>query len=179
MQPPEYYENLIRNVPDFPKPGIQFKDITTLIKDPDGLKNAVDDLATAFTDKEIDKVVAIESRGFIFGAGIALKLGVGFVPIRKPGKLPAETVRMEYSLEYGTDAIEMHADAIKEGERVLIVDDLLATGGTFQAAAKIVENVGGVVAGIACVIELTESLHGRDLLEGYEVVSLVQIPVSE
>ena len=179
MQPPEYYESLIRNVPDFPKPGIQFKDITTLLKEADGLKNAVEDLAAAFEEKEIDKVVAIESRGFIFGAGIALKLGVGFIPIRKPKKLPAETVRMEYALEYGTDAIEMHADAIKEGERVLIVDDLLATGGTFQAAAKLVENVGGVVAGIACVIELTESLHGRDLLEGYEVVSLVQIPVSE
>ncbi|HME55879.1 MAG TPA: adenine phosphoribosyltransferase [Candidatus Lokiarchaeia archaeon] len=179
MQPPEYYEKLIRNVPDFPKPGIQFKDITPLIKDADGLKNAVEDLAAAFQDNEINKVVAIESRGFIFGAGIALKLGVGFVPIRKPGKLPAETVRMEYSLEYGTDAIEMHLDAISPGERVLIIDDLLATGGTFQAAAKIVENVGGIVAGIACVIELTESLHGRDLLEGYEVVSLVQIPVSE
>jgi adenine phosphoribosyltransferase len=179
MQPPEYYENLIRNVPDFPKPGIQFKDITTLIKDADGLKNAVDDLAAAFEEKEINKVVAIESRGFIFGSGIALKLGVGFVPIRKPGKLPAETVRMEYSLEYGTDAIEMHADAISPGERVLIVDDLLATGGTFQAAAKIIENVGGVVAGIGCVIELTESLHGRDMLGDYEVVSLVKIPVSE
>jgi len=179
MQPPEYYENLIRNIPDFPQPGIQFKDITTLIKEPKGLQNAVDDLAAAFKTKKINKVAAVESRGFIFGAGIALKLGVGFVPIRKPGKLPAKTVSMEYSLEYGTDTVEMHEDAIKKGERVLVIDDLLATGGTLHAAAKLVEKVGGIVAGIGCVIELTESLHGREMLEGYEVVSLVQIPVSE
>ncbi len=179
MQKPEYYDKLIRNVPDFPKKGIQFKDITTLVKDPKGLQNAIDDLASAFKGKKVSKVVGIESRGFIFGTGIALKLGVGFVPIRKPGKLPAKTVSMEYSLEYGTDKIEMHEDAITKGEKVLVIDDLLATGGTLKAAAKLVEKLGGVVVGIGCVIELTESLHGRDLLKGYDVVSLVKIAVHE
>jgi adenine phosphoribosyltransferase len=179
MQTPEYYDNLIRNVPDFPKDGIQFKDITTLLKDPEGLANAIDDLAEAFKDKGISKVVGIESRGFIFGTGLALKLGAGFVPARKPGKLPAQVESMEYSLEYGTDSIEIHVDAISEGENVLVVDDLVATGGTAYAAAKLVEKLGGVVAGIGCVIELTGSLHGREALEGYDVVSLVQIDVSE
>jgi adenine phosphoribosyltransferase len=179
MQKPEYYDKLIRNVPDFPKKGIQFKDITTLIKDPKGLENAVTDIATSFKDAKVDKVLGIESRGFVFGTGIALKLGKGFILARKPGKLPAKTERAEYSLEYGKDAIEVHVDAINKGERVLIIDDLLATGGTFVAAAQLVEKLGGVVAGIGCVIELTGSLKGRDLLKKYKVVSLVQIPVHE
>jgi len=175
----EYYNKLIRNVPDFPKKGIQFKDITTLIKDPKGLKNAIDDMTAAHKDKKITKVVGIESRGFIFGAGIAYQLGVGFIPIRKPGKLPAKTEKMEYSLEYGTDKIEIHVDAISKGDNVLIVDDLLATGGTAAAATKLVEKLGGKVAGIAFVIELTGSLHGRDLLKGHNVTSLVKIDVHE
>ncbi|NMC06225.1 MAG: adenine phosphoribosyltransferase [Candidatus Lokiarchaeota archaeon] len=179
MQKPEYYDKLIRNVPDFPKKGIQFKDITTLIKDAKGLDNAVSDLAASFKDAKVDKVLGIESRGFVFGTGIALKLGKGFILARKPGKLPAKTERAEYSLEYGKDAIEVHVDAINKGERVLIIDDLLATGGTFVAAAKLVEKLGGIVAGIGCVIELTGSLHGRDQLKAYKVVSLVQIPVHE
>ncbi|MHA1792996.1 MAG: adenine phosphoribosyltransferase [Promethearchaeota archaeon] len=176
---PEYYLNLIRNVPDFPKPGIQFKDITTLIKDAEGLKNSIDDIVSAFKNKGIKKVAGIESRGFIFGAAIAYLLGVGFVLIRKPGKLPAETVSEEYQLEYGTDKIEMHVDAIEKGENVLIIDDLLATGGTAEAAAKLVEKAGGKVAAIAFVIELTGSLHGREKLKKYDVFSLVKIPVEE
>ncbi len=178
-QKPDYYDKLIRNVPDFPKKGIQFKDITTLIKDPKGLKNAIDDMAAAHKDKKITKVVGIESRGFIFGSGIAYQLGVGFIPIRKPGKLPAKTEAMEYSLEYGTDKIEIHVDAISKGDNVLIVDDLLATGGTAAAATKLVEKLGGKVAGVAFVIELAGSLHGRDLLKGYNITSLVKIDVHE
>ncbi|MEX2681753.1 MAG: adenine phosphoribosyltransferase [Candidatus Sigynarchaeota archaeon] len=179
MQKPEYYEKLIRNVPDFPKKGIQFKDITTLIKDPKGLENAVNDLASAFKDAKVDKVIGIESRGFVFATGIALKLGKGVILARKPGKLPAKTERAEYSLEYGKDAIEVHVDAISKGDRILVIDDLLATGGTFLAATKLVEKLGGVVAGIGCVIELTGTLHGRDQLKNYKIVSLVQIPVHE
>ncbi|MBD3188504.1 adenine phosphoribosyltransferase [Candidatus Bathyarchaeota archaeon] len=175
----EYYFKLIRNVPDFPKKGIQFKDITTLIKDPDGLKNSVDDIIKEFEGKKIDKVAGIESRGFIFGTPIAYQLGTGFIIIRKPGKLPADTVREEYELEYGTDSIEMHVDAISEGDRVLLVDDLLATGGTAEAAVKLVEKAGGKVVGVAFVIELTGSLDGRSKLADYEVVSLVKIKVEE
>ncbi|MHA1682516.1 MAG: adenine phosphoribosyltransferase [Promethearchaeota archaeon] len=175
----DYYLNLIRNVPDFPKEGIQFKDITTLIKDAGGLKNSVDDIVAAFKDKGISKVAGIESRGFIFGTAIAYLLGVGFVLIRKPGKLPAETVSEEYSLEYGTDKVEMHVDAIDKGEKVLLVDDLLATGGTAEASVKLIEKVGGDIAGIAFIIELTGSLHGRDKLGKYDIFSLVKIPVEE
>ncbi|GAB4318566.1 MAG: adenine phosphoribosyltransferase [Promethearchaeota archaeon] len=169
----------IRNVPDWPKPGIQFKDITTILRDPGPFKESVKQLLKALKGRKFDKVVGIESRGFIWGAILAHELGVGFVPIRKPGKLPAETVSETYELEYGTDSIEMHVDAIKKGEKVLVFDDLLATGGTAEAAAKLVEKVGGVVECIAFVIELTGSLHGRDKLGRYDVVSLVEIPVEE
>lgn len=169
----------IRNVPDFPVKGIQFKDITTLIKDPDALKYACDVLAEKFKDKGITKVIGIEARGFIFGTVIAYLLGAGFILIRKPGKLPAETLSETYELEYGTDSIEMHKDAIKEGEKVLIFDDLLATGGTAEAAAKLVKKAGGKIEAISFVIELTGVLHGRDKLKEYDIVSLVKIPVEE
>ncbi|HYW68176.1 MAG TPA: adenine phosphoribosyltransferase [bacterium] len=164
---------LIRDVPDFPKPGIVFKDITTLTKDPEGLRAAVDALAERYTDADVDLVVGIESRGFVFGAAVAYKLGVGFVPARKPGKLPAQTVSAAYELEYGTDAIEMHRDAIGQGQRVLIVDDLLATGGTAAAAAELVSGLGGEIVAIAFLIDLA-FLRGRDKLAGYEVFSLIE-----
>jgi adenine phosphoribosyltransferase len=164
---------LIRSVPGFPKPGIVFKDITTLAKDPEGLRAAVDAIADRYRNAGVDVVVGIESRGFIFGAAVAYKLGVGFVPARKPGKLPAEAIRAEYSLEYGTDAIEMHRDAISRGQRVLIVDDLLATGGTAAAAVKLVETLGGRVVALAFLIDLT-FLNGRAKLDGYEVFSLIE-----
>ena len=165
--------SLIRDVPDFPKPGIVFKDITTLTKDPEGLRVAVDALADRFTDANVDLVVGIESRGFVFGAAVAYKLGVGFVPARKPGKLPAQTVSAAYELEYGTDAIEMHRDAIGQGQRVLIVDDLLATGGTAAAAVELVSGLGGEIVAIAFLIDLA-FLRGRDKLAGYEVFSLIE-----
>ncbi len=166
-------KKLVRDVPGFPKPGIVFKDITTLTKDPQGFRAAVDSLVKHYRDEHIDVVVGIESRGFIFGAPVALELGVGFVPARKPGKLPAETVRAEYELEYGTDAIEMHRDAITPGQRVLIVDDLLATGGTAAAAARLVEELGGTVVGMAFLIDLS-FLKGREKLEGYDVFCLME-----
>jgi len=165
--------SLIRDVPDFPKPGIVFKDITTLTKDPEGLRVAVDALAGRYADANVDLVVGIESRGFVFGAAVAYKLGVGFVPARKPGKLPAQTVSAAYELEYGTDAIEMHRDAIGQGQRVLIVDDLLATGGTAAAAVELVSGLGGEIVAIAFLIDLA-FLRGRDKLAGYEVFSLIE-----
>ena len=158
----------IRHVPDFPKPGILFYDITTLLQDPAGLRAAIDSLATPFTGKGIDLVVGIESRGFIFGAPVADRIGAGFVPVRKPGKLPSACVRASYALEYGTDTLEMHADAIKKGQRVLIVDDLLATGGTASATAGLVKGVGGTLAGLAFLIELV-GLEGRAKLAGEQV----------
>jgi adenine phosphoribosyltransferase len=166
-------KSLIRDVPGFPKPGIVFKDITTLTKDPAGFRGAVDEIVRQYRDASIDVVVGIEARGFIFGGAVAYQLGVGFVPARKPGKLPADTVRAEYSLEYGTDAVEMHRDGIAQGQRVLIVDDLLATGGTAAATAKLVEELGGEVVAIAFLIDLT-FLKGRDKLGGHEVSSLVE-----
>ncbi|MHA1371071.1 MAG: adenine phosphoribosyltransferase [Promethearchaeota archaeon] len=175
----DFYLKRIRNVPDFPKKGIQFKDITTLIKDPEGLKKATEDIVRHFKDKGVQKVVGIESRGFIFGPTVAYLLGTGFVPIRKPGKLPAKTESEEYQLEYGTDKIEIHVDAIEKGEKVLLIDDLLATGGTAKAAANLIEKLGGEIVGVAFVIELTGSLHGRDKLKKYDVLSLVKIPVEE
>jgi adenine phosphoribosyltransferase len=163
----------IREIPDFPKPGILFYDITTLLKDPLALRMTVDRFVWLFTQRRIDKVIGIESRGFMFGPSVAYDLNAGFVPVRKPGKLPAKTVRQSYDLEYGSDAIEMHADAVLPGERVLIVDDLIATGGTALAAARLVESAGGIVAGFGFIIELT-FLPGRQKLNGYEVESLIR-----
>ena len=165
----------IREIPDFPKPGILFYDITTLLKDPLALRMTVDRFVWLFTQRRIDKVIGIESRGFMFGPSVAYDLNAGFVPVRKPGKLPAKTVRQSYDLEYGSDAIEMHRDAIRPGENVLIVDDLVATGGTGLAVARMVESLGGKVHGFGFIIELT-FLDGRKKIEekGYEVVSLIQ-----
>lgn len=166
-------EDKIRDIPDFPQPGIIFKDITPLIGDAEGFRSAIDQLAEACKGKAIDSVVALESRGFLFGAPLAYKLGLGIVPVRKQGKLPSETFRMEYDLEYGTNVVEIHRDALAPGERVLIADDLLATGGTALAAAKLVERLGAVVVGLLFLVELT-FLHGREKLTDYEVTSLIQ-----
>jgi adenine phosphoribosyltransferase len=162
----------IREVPDFPKEGILFYDITTLIKDPQAFKQAVDTLTEHYVGQKIDLVVAVEARGYIFGAPVAYQLGAGFVPVRKVGKLPAETVREEYELEYGTDSVEMHRDAIQPGQRVLIVDDLIATGGSAAATARLVERLGGEVVGIAFLIELT-FLSGVEKLKGYDVFTVI------
>jgi adenine phosphoribosyltransferase len=167
------YRKLIREVPDFPKPGINFKDITTLIKDGRALKKSTKEILKKFSKKKIDVVAGIESRGFIFGALVAYELGVGFVPVRKPGKLPAESVSAAYDLEYGQNVLHLHKDAIKKNQKVLIVDDLLATGGTLRASCDLVEKLGAKVAGIGVLIELT-FLNGRDKLKGYDVFSLVQ-----
>lgn len=164
---------MIRDVPDFPKEGIVFKDITTLIKDPQAFKQVVDILAEHYADQEIDLVAAVEARGYIFGAPVAYQLGAGFVPVRKVGKLPAETVREEYELEYGTDSVEMHRDAIQPGQKVLIVDDLIATGGSAAATARLVERLGGEVVGIAFLIELA-FLSGVEKLKGYDVFTVIE-----
>ena len=163
---------LIREVPDFPKPGINFYDITTLLKDPTGLKTVIDSLGEHYREAGIDIVLGIEARGFIFAPAVAYALRTGFIPVRKPKKLPAATESVEYALEYGTDRLEIHKDAIMEGQKVLIVDDVLATGGTAAAVARLVEKLGGQVAGFAYVIEL-DFLHGRDKLGSYEVRSLL------
>jgi adenine phosphoribosyltransferase len=163
----------IRNIPDFPKKGIVFRDITTLLKDPRSFRRALDILYERYQGEKIDKVVGIESRGFILGAALASSLGVGFVPIRKKGKLPAATEREEYALEYGTDAIEIHTDAIRPEERCLIHDDLLATGGTMAAAVNLVTKLGGTTAGICFLIELS-FLKGREQLKGYDIFSIIQ-----
>ena len=172
----EELKRYIREVPDFPKPGILFYDITTLLQDPLALRMTLDRLAWRWAGQRVDKVVGIESRGFMFGTAMAYDLNAGFVPVRKPGKLPAQTMVEEYSLEYGSGQLEMHADAIARGDRVLIVDDLIATGGTAHAAAKMVERSGGVVLGFAFVVELT-FLPGRQKLAGYEVDSLMKYDV--
>ena len=164
----------IRNVPDFPVEGIQFKDITTLLQAPEPFAASVKAMLAHYRDAEIDVVVGIESRGFIWGAVLAYEMGVGFVPVRKPGKLPAETIQAEYALEYGTNTLEIHRDAIAPGQKTLIVDDLLATGGTAQATCQLVEELGGEVAGIVFLIELT-FLPGREKLAGYDVLALVQM----
>jgi adenine phosphoribosyltransferase len=169
----EDLKTLIREVPDFPKPGILFYDITTLLKDKDGFRAVIDGLKTHYREAKVDTILGIEARGFIFAPALAYALNAGFVPIRKPKKLPAECVSVTYDLEYGSDSLEMHKDAISDGHRVLIVDDLLATGGTAKAAGRIVESVGGTVAGIGFVIELT-FLKGRERLAGYDVFSLLQ-----
>jgi adenine phosphoribosyltransferase len=163
----------IRTVPDFPKKGIMFRDITTLIGDKDAFRRSVDLLADRYRNKGVHKIVSVESRGFIFGAPLAYVLDAGFVPVRKPGKLPAAVTRQEYSLEYGTDAIEMHTDAIKRGENVLLLDDLLATGGTIRAAADLVRRACGNIVGLAFLIELS-FLHGREKLKEFDVYSILQ-----
>jgi adenine phosphoribosyltransferase len=161
---------LIRDIPDFPEPGILFRDITPLLADGAACQQAVDQMSTSF--EEFDHIVSIESRGFIFGAPIAYKYGVGLVPVRKVGRLPFSTIREEYALEYGANIVEIHSDAIREGERVLIVDDLLATGGTVRAAINLCEKLGATVTGISVLIELA-ALNGRGLLRGYDVRSLI------
>lgn len=168
----DHLKKLIRSVPDFPKPGINFFDITTLLKDGDGLKDLINTMSARYSAAEVDVVAGIEARGFIFGPAIAYALGKGFVPVRKPKKLPAKVARVEYALEYGTDTLEMHVDAVQPGQRVLIVDDVLATGGTAEAVAKLVEQVGGKVAGFGFVIEL-DFLNGKSKLGNYRVDSLI------
>jgi adenine phosphoribosyltransferase len=167
-----HLKSLIREVPDFPKPGILFYDITTLLKDTQGLKAVIDGLSAHYTGKGIDTVVGIEARGFIFAPAVAYALGAGFVPVRKPGKLPAAAERVEYELEYGSDVLEIHRDAVEVGSRVLIVDDVLATGGTAAGVAKLVRQLKGEVVGLEFVIEL-DFLKGRDRLPGLDVQSLV------
>lgn len=168
----EYIKKTIRTIPNFPKKGIMFRDITTLLKDPEGFKKSCDEFYKRYKDKKIDVVVGIESRGFIFGAVLAYLLGVGFVPIRKPGKLPGKTIKEVYELEYGTDAVEMHTDAIKKGDKVLVVDDLIATGGTCGATIKLIEKLGGEIIECCFVVELPE-LKGREKMQGYNVFNLV------
>ncbi|MCZ6632200.1 MAG: adenine phosphoribosyltransferase [bacterium] len=163
----------IRDIPDFPKPGIVFKDITTLLQVPEALDEAIQKMSDPFRDKGVEQVVGIESRGFIFGAAMARELNAGFVPIRKPGKLPAETLAMSYELEYGTDQIEIHKDAVQDGQHVLLVDDLLATGGTMEAACGLVSSLGGHIEGVVFLVELA-FLDGRKKLEGQEIFSLIQ-----
>lgn len=179
----EITENLdlkhcIRNVKDFPKPGIMFRDITTLLKDPASLRFTLKLMMEKVKDLKIDKVVGIESRGFMFGAMLAERLNAGFVPIRKPGKLPADTFKQTYQLEYGTDSIEIHKDAISKGDRVLLHDDLLATGGTARAASDLIEMIGGEVVKVLFIVEL-DFLKGRDKLKGYDIESLVNYDSEE
>lgn len=169
----EDLKSRIRNVPDFPKAGILFYDVTTLLRDPDGFRLAIDSMALPYKDRGIDLVVGIESRGFILGAAVADRIGAGFVPVRKLGKLPAKTVRAIYDLEYGTDSLEMHRDAIEPGQRVLIVDDLLATGGTARATVGLVKELGGQVEGVAFLIELV-GLNGRAKLPGEHLHVVLQ-----
>lgn len=164
----------IRDVPDFPRKGILFKDITTLLADKAAFRHTIDRLAEHYGSAGIDLVVATEARGFIFGAPLAYKLECGFVPVRKPGKLPIETVSIEYTLEYGSNVLEIHRDAIKPGQKVLVVDDLLATGGTAAATVKLVEKLGGHIVGVAFVIELTD-LNGKSELGEHEIMSLIQM----
>ena len=169
----DHLRTKIRHVPDFPKPGILFYDITTLLGDAQGFRDVIGALAAPYDGKGIDHVVGIESRGFILGAAVANQLGSGFVPIRKPGKLPSKTHREDYALEYGSDGLEIHQDAVSDGQRVLIVDDVLATGGTARAAAALVRRIGGSVVGLAFLIELT-ALKGREKLANEEIYSVLQ-----
>ena len=169
----EDLKQLIREVPGFPKPGILFYDITTLLKDPCGLRSVIDGLRCHYREAQVDVVVGVEARGFIFAPALAYALGAGFVPVRKPHKLPAECLRVTYDLEYGSDCLEMHRDAIGPASRVLIVDDLLATGGTAAAVARMVHDAGATVVGMGFVVELT-FLNGRRKLDGYDVFSLLQ-----
>ena len=168
----EPLKELIREVPDFPKPGILFYDITTLLKDKRGLAQLIDTLSEYYLDKKVDLVLGMEARGFIFGPAVAYRLNAGFIPVRKPGKLPAATAKFDYALEYGTNTLEIHTDAIKKGQRVIIVDDLLATGGTADATTKLAASCGAEIVGLGFVVEL-DFLNGRDKLKGYDVFSLL------
>lgn len=167
------FKEKIRVIPDYPQPGIRFKDISTLLKDGAAFREAIQIISDQHRDKGIELVIGPEARGFVVGAPVAFSLGAGFIPVRKPGKLPGETVRHEYSLEYGKDALEIHQDAIIPGQKVLIIDDLLATGGTILATIALVEKLGGIVAGVGFLIELTY-LNGREKLDKYSVTSLIQ-----
>ena len=166
-------KSMVREIPDFPKPGINFKDITPILQNSAAFRYIIRKMASKFKDKNITMVASAESRGFIFGAALAYKLGAGFVPLRKPGKLPYKTLKEEYKLEYGTDAFEIHVDGIKKGDNVLIVDDVLATGGTMRAAVNLIEKLEGKVAGIALLSELG-FLKGREKLDGYDIYSLIR-----
>jgi len=168
----EPLKELIREVPDFPKPGILFYDITTLLKDKLGLAQLIDTLSEYYLDKKVDLVLGMEARGFIFGPAVAYRLNAGFIPVRKPGKLPAATAKFDYALEYGTNTLEIHTDAIKKGQRVIIVDDLLATGGTAEATTKLAASCGAEIVGLGFVVEL-DFLNGRDKLKEYDVFSLL------
>ncbi|HXY52482.1 MAG TPA: adenine phosphoribosyltransferase [Terriglobales bacterium] len=168
----EQLKKLIREVPDFPKKGILFYDITTLLKDKAGFATLIDLFSEHYIGRQIDLILGMEARGFIFGPALAYRLNAGFVPVRKPGKLPAATARVEYELEYGSNVLEVHQDAIQKGQRVLIVDDLLATGGTAEATARLVKSLGGEIAGLAFVVEL-DFLKGRDKLQAHDVFSLL------
>ena len=163
----------IRSIPDFPKKGILFRDITPLLQDATSFKEAIELLSAHYQDRKLDLVVSAEARGFILGAGIAYRLGVGFVPVRKPGKLPYEVERATYQLEYGEDSLEIHKDGVKKGEKVLVFDDLLATGGTARAICQLVEELGGKIVEVCFLIELT-SLKGREKLKGYDIFSLIK-----
>ena len=163
----------IRNVPDFPVPGILFRDITPLLADPAALREATELMSSHWRDREVDLIAAMEARGFVFGAGMALELGAGFIPVRKSGKLPWKTLSVDYELEYRSDVLHVHEDAVQRGQRVLVVDDLIATGGTARAVCELVETMGGVVVGCEFLVELID-LKGRDLLQGYEVHSEIQ-----
>lgn len=165
-------KELIRGVPDFPKPGILFYDITTLLKDKRGFALLIDAMADYYIGRDIDLVLGIEARGFIFGPALAYRLNAGFVPVRKPGKLPAKTAKVTYDLEYGSDTLEIHADAIQPGQKVVLVDDLLATGGTMEATARLVKQLGGSIEGLAFAVEL-DFLKGRDRFKGYDIFSLM------
>jgi len=165
-------KSLIRDIPDFPRPGVIFKDITPVLLNPAAFAEVIQGMTEFAREKKADVIVGIESRGFMFGTPVALQLGIGFVPVRKVGKLPHETIQCEYALEYGTSVIEIHKDGIKPGQRAVIVDDLLATGGTAAAAVKLVEELGGKVAGLTFLVELT-FLHGREQLKGYDVKTFV------
>jgi len=169
----EHLKKLIREVPDFPKKGILFYDITTLLKDKTGLATLIDKLSEHYISQDVDLVLGMEARGFIFAPALAYRLNAGFVPVRKPGKLPAECVSYDYALEYGKNTLQIHKDAIRKGQRVLIVDDLLATGGTAEATAKLAESLGAKIAGLGFVVELT-FLNGRDKLKNYDVMSLLR-----
>ena len=166
-------EKSIRNIPDFPKPGILFRDVTTLIQNKTAFKKSIDLLAKQYKGKKIDKIVGVEARGFIFGAALAYKIGAGFVPVRKKGKLPYKTISTTYELEYGTDTLEIHKDAITAGDKILIIDDLLATGGTVKAAVDLIKQLQAKIMGIGFVIELVD-LHGRDKLKEYPLYSLIK-----